>query len=70
MRQPERPGSPLSREPSWSRSCHFVPLIDPVWGGVYQYSTFGDWDHPHFEKLTTIQGEYLRIYSLAYAAFE
>src|SRR5215831_10984849 len=25
-------------------------LIDPVWGGVYQYSTDGDWKHPHFEK--------------------
>lgn len=41
-------------------------LIDPIWGGVYQYSTMGGWDYPHFEKLATIQGEYLRIYSLAY----
>lgn len=40
-------------------------LIDPVWGGVYQYSTGGDWQHPHFEKLTTLQGEYLRVYALA-----
>jgi uncharacterized protein len=24
-------------------------LIDPVWGGVCQYSTDGDWLHPHFE---------------------
>jgi len=23
-------------------------LIDPVWGGVYQYSTDGEWVHPHF----------------------
>lgn len=42
-------------------------LLDPVWGGFYQYSTGGDWQHPHFEKLTTLQAEYLRIYSLAYA---
>jgi uncharacterized protein YyaL (SSP411 family) len=43
-------------------------LIDPVWGGVYQYSTGGDWNHPHFEKLTVLQGEYLRLYALGYAA--
>ena len=42
-------------------------LLDPVWGGIYQYSTGGDWQRPHFEKLATIQAEYLRIYSLAYA---
>lgn len=41
-------------------------LIDPVWGGVYQYSTMGTWDYPHFEKLATLQGEYIRIYSKAY----
>lgn len=42
-------------------------LIDPVWGGVYQYSTGGDWQHPHFEKLGALQGEYLRAYALAHA---
>lgn len=47
-----------------------LALIDPVWGGVYQYSTHGDWQHPHFEKLATGQGEYLRIYALAYAALD
>ena len=41
-------------------------LIDPVWGGVYQYSTGGDWDHPHFEKIIPTQASNLRIYSLAY----
>ena len=44
-------------------------LFDPAWGGVYQYSTYGDWKHPHFEKLATVQGQYLRIYALAFAAF-
>jgi len=42
-------------------------LFDPVWGGVYQYSTFSDWKHPHFEKLATVQAQYLRIYALAWA---
>jgi uncharacterized protein YyaL (SSP411 family) len=42
-------------------------LFDPVWGGVYQYSTDGDWKHPHYEKLLQFQAENLRIYSAAYA---
>jgi uncharacterized protein YyaL (SSP411 family) len=42
-------------------------LIDPVWGGVYQYSTNGDWDHPHFEKIMQMQAENLRTYANAYA---
>lgn len=41
-------------------------LQDPVWGGFYQYSTRGDWQHPHFEKLAKIQAGYLRSHALAY----
>lgn len=41
-------------------------LIDPVWGGVYQYSTGGVWTQPHFEKIMQFQAENLTIYSLAY----
>jgi len=41
-------------------------LIDPIWGGVYQYSTDGDWDHPHYEKLIQFQGENMRIYAKAF----
>ncbi|MBX9687912.1 MAG: DUF255 domain-containing protein [Candidatus Obscuribacterales bacterium] len=47
-----------------------INLIDPVWGGVYQYSTGGDWKHQHFEKIMSVQGENLRIYSLAYLFFK
>jgi len=43
-----------------------LQLIDPVWGGVYQYSTDGDWNHPHFEKVIQFQAENMRIYALAY----
>ena len=46
-----------------------LKLIDPVWGGVYQYSIEGDWDHPHFEKLMQFQAEQMRIYALAYLTF-
>ncbi len=42
-------------------------LIDPVWGGVYQYSDSGDWEHPHFEKIMSHQAENLRVYALAHA---
>lgn len=44
-------------------------LIDSVWGGVYQYSTDGDWNHPHYEKLLAFQAHLLRLYSLAYARY-
>jgi uncharacterized protein len=42
-------------------------LIDPVWGGMYQYSVDGRWNEPHFEKLISVQAVALRTYSLAYA---
>ena len=42
-----------------------VKLLDPVWGGVYQYSTDGDWDHPHFEKIMPFQTENMRVLALA-----
>ncbi len=42
-------------------------IIDPVWGGLYQYSTDNDWDHPHFEKLMTFQAPAIENYAEAYA---
>jgi uncharacterized protein len=42
-------------------------LIDPVWGGAYQYSTGYRWDRLHFEKIMRTQARYLRLYALAYA---
>ena len=40
-------------------------LVDPVWGGVYQYSDGGVWTNPHFEKIMQIQAWNLRSYALA-----
>jgi uncharacterized protein YyaL (SSP411 family) len=40
-------------------------IFDPVWGGVYQYSAGGDWVHPHFEKIMSVQSENLLIYTMA-----
>ncbi len=42
-------------------------LLDPVWGGAYQYSVDGKWNEPHYEKLISIQAAFIREYSLAYA---
>ncbi|MBL1142664.1 MAG: hypothetical protein HND53_11585 [Proteobacteria bacterium] len=44
-----------------------MSLFDPIWGGVYQYSTQGKWDVPHYRKTMAAQAGHLRIYSLAYA---
>ena len=46
-----------------------LALIDPVWGGVYQYSDRGRWDSPHFEKIMSIQTNDLRLYALASQQF-
>ncbi len=43
-------------------------LLDPVWGGVYQYSTGGSWASPHYEKLMPYQTANLEAYALGYAA--
>jgi len=43
-------------------------LADPVWGGMYQYSTNGDWDHPHFEKIVPVQSGAIANYAQAFAA--
>ena len=44
-----------------------MALVDPVWGGAYQYSVDGKWSEPHFEKLISIQSSFIREYSLAYS---
>ncbi|WP_078121773.1 DUF255 domain-containing protein [Thiosocius teredinicola] len=46
-----------------------LQLIDAEFGGAYQYSTHGDWAHPHYEKIMATQAAYLRAYSLAYHQF-
>ena len=47
-----------------------IALIDPVWGGVFQYSEAGSWAHPHFEKIMWFQAQYIRQYSQAYALWK
>ncbi len=42
-------------------------VMDPVWGGIYQYSVGHDWTHPHFEKLMPFEAGALENYATAYA---
>jgi uncharacterized protein YyaL (SSP411 family) len=42
-------------------------LVDPAWGGVYQYSTGGVWNEPHYEKIMEMQAGNMRAAAQAYA---
>ncbi len=52
---------------AWTRALFTLrqqaQLIDPVWGGIYQYSVGGDWRAPHFEKLMPFQAANLQAYA-------
>lgn len=43
-----------------------LKLIDPAWGGAYQYSVNGNWDEPHFEKIAAVQAAVLESMTLAW----
>lgn len=59
-----REGSERDREIAFKTMEANLQLVDPVWGGVYQYSTFGRWDRAHFEKIMSTQTSNLRVYAL------
>lgn len=40
-------------------------LIDPVWGGMYQYSLKGVWTAPHYEKIAMIQAGAIETFAHA-----
>lgn len=44
-------------------------LIDPVWGGMYQYSTHGDWQHAHYEKIMATQFRAIKAYATGYCVY-
>lgn len=51
----------------WQRTlANARHLIDPEWGGMYQYSDQLDWLSPHFEKIMNIQLAAIRVYTLAH----
>ena len=58
-------------EAKWQERALFtlqqeLNLIDPVWGGMYQYSVGGVWNDPHFEKIGAIQAGALEALALAF----
>jgi len=40
-------------------------LLDPAWGGMYQYSEAGAWTAPHFEKIAAVQAGALESFAEA-----
>jgi uncharacterized protein YyaL (SSP411 family) len=47
---------------------HEAHLVDPVWGGMYQYSEGGGWTAPHFEKIAAVQAGALENFVEAHRA--
>jgi uncharacterized protein YyaL (SSP411 family) len=64
----------LGNEPARKRARQTLDsvrrLVDPVWGGLYQYSVGGNWNEPHFEKIMSYQADSIQIYSQAYALWK
>ena len=47
-----------------------IKIMDPVAGGIYQYSETKEWQRPHFEKIMWYQANGLRQYSESYARWQ
>lgn len=45
-------------------------IIDPVWGGIYQYSDDGTWRSPHYEKIMSSQANAVRLYATAHTILD
>jgi uncharacterized protein len=43
-------------------------LIDPVWGGISQYSAASNWNEPHYEKLMAYQAANIEAAARGYQA--
>ncbi len=60
-------GDKVSEQMAQETLTRVMKLLDPAWGGVYQYSVGGDWNQPHFEKIMMVQADAIRTYALAYS---
>lgn len=69
LQQSER-GDALAMTMARTTLVSATALIDPVWGGIYQYSDKDDWRSPHYEKIMWYQANGLRQYAAAYALFK
>jgi len=67
-----RAGGPAARSVSVRRATDYLDRLryaavhDLVSGGFHRSSSFGSWDHPHFEKLTITQLQLAQAYVDAY----
>jgi hypothetical protein len=66
LRRFARSGDALAKARALFSLGKHAELIDPVWGGMYQYSTGGTWKRPHYEKLMEYQSANLWAYADAY----
>jgi uncharacterized protein YyaL (SSP411 family) len=64
-----RDGDPVARERLLRWLDAERALLDPAFGGAYQYSHGGTWTNPHFEKVMPRQLADLAAYSQAFGAF-
>ncbi len=55
LQRSRRTGDPLHAERALRALSLQRQLVDPVWGGIYQYSERGRWDRPHYEKIAIVQ---------------
>jgi uncharacterized protein len=62
-----RAGDGVMRERALFSLAKQRAILDPVWGGIYQYSVGSDWTKPHYEKLMPFEAGALENYAEAYA---
>lgn len=65
----------VSGEDEWSERAiatleGYAQLIDPAFGGAYQYSLRYGWTHPHYEKIAAVQADVLASFARAAIATE
>jgi uncharacterized protein YyaL (SSP411 family) len=58
-------GEPRYRELAYRTLDAALLLIDPVWGGMYQYSDEVNWRSPHYEKIMFVQTQAIAMYTAA-----
>lgn len=63
-----RPADALWRERALATLERQLHLVDPVWGGTYQYSVGGGWERPHYEKIAAVQAGALASFARALRA--
>ncbi len=65
--RPDDPAEVAWRERALATLRAQLALMDPVWGGLFQYSDDGTWGGgPHREKIVPVQTGALEAYCLAY----